>query len=247
MKLSRYQINFIEEYLIKNKVKFWDVRMELLDHIATDVQERMHNGEVFENALKQVHLSFGNSFKSKKLSTDQKSWIFTESIYADNSGYKKLMQLKHIELNKSLRRELRFAIIRFFKNPLLVALFVGFGTILYYTLSNGILSIQMAFHTLLFLLLFISMVPFIIIAINQKKALKSLYLSTLSSLPFLFVGFFNIIQFGFTVSSSNLELNYGLGYILFTFAVLFPFVFVQIQVFLRKFREYQKIHKTYFA
>lgn len=247
MKLNQHQIQFIEEYLIKNKVKFWDVRMELLDHIATDVQVRIQNGQSFEKALEEVHLSFGNTFKSKKLSKDQKSWIFTESIYADNSGYKKLLQLKHIELNKSLRRELRFAIIRFFKNPLLVALFVGFGTILYYTLSNGILSIQMAFHTLLFLLLFISMVPFVIVAINHRKRLKSLYLSTLSSIPFMSVGFFNIIQFGFTALSSNMEFNYGLGYVLFTFVILFPFVFVQIQVFLRKFREYQTIHKTYFA
>lgn len=247
MKLSKEQIHFIEEYLIKNKVKFWDVRMELLDHIATDIQVRIQNGQSFEKALEEVHLSFGNTFKSKKLSKDQKSWIFTKSIYADSSGYKKLIHVKQIALNKSLRRELRLAIIQFFKNPGLVALYIGLGTILYYIINNGMLPFQTAFNTILFTLLFTSILPFVIVAVNHRKTVKSFYLSTLSTIPMLSIGFFNLLQYGFTSWSSNIESNYGLGYVLFTFAVLFPFVFIQIQVFLRKFREYQKIHKTYFV
>ena len=247
MKLSKENIQFIEEYLIKNKVKFWDVRMELLDHIATDVQVRIQNGQSFEKALEEVHLSFGNTFKSKKLSKDQKSWIFTESIYADSSGYKKLIQVKQIALNKSLRREFRLAIIQFFKNPVLVAVYIALGGSLFYSLDTSILNTEVAFGIVLFSLLFISMLPFVIVAINHRKTLKSLYLSTLSSLPMLSMGIFNLIQYGFTAFSSGAEFSYAMSFTLFTFAVLFPFVFVQIQVFSRKFREYQKIHKTYFV
>jgi hypothetical protein len=247
MKLSKENIQFIEEYLIKNKVKFWDVRMELLDHIATDVQVRIQNGQSFEKALEEVHLSFGNTFKSQKLSKDQKSWIFTESIYADSSGYKKLMQVKQIALNKSLRREFRLAIIQFFKNPVLVAVYIALGGSLFYSLDTRILNTEVAFGIVLFSLLFISMLPFVIVTINHRKTLKSLYLSTLITQSLMSVGVFNGLQYGFTAFSSGAEFSYSMGFTLFTYAVLFPFVFVQIQVFLTKFRDYQKIYKTYFA
>lgn len=61
------------------------------------------------------------------------------------------------------------------------------------------------------------------------------------------VGVFNGLQYGFTAFSSGAEFSYAMSFTLFTYAFLFPFVFVQIQVFLKKFREYQKIHKTYFV
>lgn len=247
MKLPQNQIQFIEKYLIKNKVKYWDVRMELLDHIATDVQVRIQKGQSFEKALEEVHLSFGNTFKSKKLTKDQKSWVFTESIYADNSGYKKLMQSKHIELNKSLRKELLKGLLKFFKSPGLLSIYMALAGLLYYFLETRILNVEVTFGIILFSLLFISILPFIIVAVQFRSTFKSMYLASLSTVPLLSIGFFNGIQLGFTAWSSNMEFSYVVGYVLFTFAVLFPFVFVQIKVFGTKFREYQKLHKTYFA
>ena len=65
VKLSLKEIRFIENYLIKNEVKYWDVRLELLDHIINSVEEKMTNkGLSFNAALQEVHQGFGNNLKT---------------------------------------------------------------------------------------------------------------------------------------------------------------------------------------
>lgn len=39
MKLNKEEILFIENYLIEQGVKYWDVRIELIDHLATKLEE----------------------------------------------------------------------------------------------------------------------------------------------------------------------------------------------------------------
>ncbi len=39
MKLTKEQIQFIDDYLKEQKVKFWDIRIELIDHIASKLEE----------------------------------------------------------------------------------------------------------------------------------------------------------------------------------------------------------------
>ena len=39
MKLTKEQIQFIESYLIEQGVNYWDVRIELIDHLATKLEE----------------------------------------------------------------------------------------------------------------------------------------------------------------------------------------------------------------
>ncbi|MCF6280116.1 MAG: hypothetical protein L3J14_07190, partial [Flavobacteriaceae bacterium] len=39
MELTKEQIQFIDDYLKEQKVKFWDVRIELIDHIASKLEE----------------------------------------------------------------------------------------------------------------------------------------------------------------------------------------------------------------
>ena len=38
MKLTKEQINYIDDYLKHHKVKYCDIRIELLDHIVTTVK-----------------------------------------------------------------------------------------------------------------------------------------------------------------------------------------------------------------
>ncbi len=48
MKLSKENLVFIDDYLIKNKVNHWDVRMELTDHIASLLEEENFTEENFK-------------------------------------------------------------------------------------------------------------------------------------------------------------------------------------------------------
>lgn len=69
MKLSKEQIQFINTYLIKHEVIYVDIRQEMIDHIATAVEEKMQ----FEN------IDFYDSFK--KYMIENKSEILKNNKY----------------------------------------------------------------------------------------------------------------------------------------------------------------------
>ncbi len=53
MNISREQIKFIDTYLINSDIQFIDVRMEMVDHVASAVEKRMEeHGQTFYNAFK---------------------------------------------------------------------------------------------------------------------------------------------------------------------------------------------------
>lgn len=53
MKLNQQNIQFIDNYLKNNEVVYFDIRMEMLDHIATAVEQKMEKENLdFYNAFK---------------------------------------------------------------------------------------------------------------------------------------------------------------------------------------------------
>lgn len=102
MKLTKQEIKFIDNYLIKNEVKFWDVRLELLDHIVSAVEDKMTNdGISFNEALIEVHRGFGNQFIEFGV---DKSKIFEKGLYQSNIGFKKFIRLKQKEIGRKQRK-----------------------------------------------------------------------------------------------------------------------------------------------
>jgi len=98
MKLTKEQITYIDDYLKHHKVKYWDIRIELLDHIVTTVEEKIEQGISFDDAMIEVHKSFGNKMTMY--------WNTGEeySIFANRNGYKNLVQTKREQINKKYRR-----------------------------------------------------------------------------------------------------------------------------------------------
>lgn len=102
MKLTKEEIKFIDNYLIKNEVKFWDVRIELLDHIVSAVEDKTENeGVSFNEALLEVHRGFGNQFKEFGI---EKGKIFEKGLYQSNIGFKKFTRQKQKELGNKYRK-----------------------------------------------------------------------------------------------------------------------------------------------
>lgn len=98
MKLTKQEIKFIDNYLIKNEVKFWDVRLELLDHIVSAVEDKITNdGISFNEALLEVHRGFGNQFIEFGV---PKNKIFTSGLYQSNIGFKKFIREKQKEIRR---------------------------------------------------------------------------------------------------------------------------------------------------
>jgi len=61
MQLTKLQLAEIKSFISRKGIKYTDVQMEIVDHVASAVEERMHADHqlTFEMALKQVHASFG--------------------------------------------------------------------------------------------------------------------------------------------------------------------------------------------
>jgi len=102
MKLTKEEIKFIDNYLIKNEVKFWDVRLELLDHIVSAVEDKIANdGVSFNEALLEVHRGFGNQIIAFGVHNSE---IFEKGLYQNNIGFKKFTRTKQKELGRKYRK-----------------------------------------------------------------------------------------------------------------------------------------------
>jgi len=120
MKLSKSQIKYIDDYLKHHKFKYWDIRFEVLDHIVNTVESKMEEDITFDDAMIEVHQSFGNSMKM--------FWNtgVEYSIFANGNGYKNLIQNKKKELNKKYRNLIFKEFKNFFKSVRNIVLLLTF-------------------------------------------------------------------------------------------------------------------------
>lgn len=77
MKLSPEEIQFIDNYLKKSEVIYVDIRCEMVDHVATAVENKMDIGNLdFYEAFKQYMVA-----NKKELLKNKGSWsIFSKSV-----------------------------------------------------------------------------------------------------------------------------------------------------------------------
>ncbi len=61
MELTKAQVTEIEEHLKSNGIKYWDIRIEMLDHIATDIEQQMELGSSFEEAKMEALQKLGGN------------------------------------------------------------------------------------------------------------------------------------------------------------------------------------------
>ncbi|WP_298418061.1 hypothetical protein [uncultured Kordia sp.] len=101
MKLTQEEIRYIDEYLQQSGVQFWDVRLEILDHVATGVEEKMtHESMSFEEALEAITISFGNEIRQGYiLNKNNAKWI-PAGTFSDGEGFKKLQREKQKQIGK---------------------------------------------------------------------------------------------------------------------------------------------------
>ena len=78
MKLTNQQIAIIDQTLVLNGMVYDDVKLELIDHIATDIENQLaHQESDFESALKK---SFGNW--SDQLHLAKSFWVNSKKAVA---------------------------------------------------------------------------------------------------------------------------------------------------------------------
>ena len=216
MELTEKQIQFIENRLENDGVKYWDIRIEMLDHVVTDVENKLENGEKFKAAVQDSFVSLG----------------WKENF--NGSNFEGIMQRKQNVFAKEYRKRYW----KYFKNSIIktssIVLFLSFVTLLY-TISFYSKIFKYTLFTYL-----ISMSIFIFYFLTKYRVNRSIQLNNALTQA----GFsLSIINF-FIYMPKMLEID--VFKFPFLVAIVFGFVCLQsifgIQFFKK---EYQKVNATY--
>lgn len=236
MKLSKDQIQFIDRYLIKNEVKFWDVRLELLDHIVSAVEDKITNDKIsFKEALLQVHRGFGNQLIRGRIS-QHSDW--TNGLYQANNGFKKFIRTKQKEIGKKYRRVYWSTFPKFFGSSpfvleyLPLVLLISF--IYQFNPKAAAISLIAICYALEFYKLFYT--------VFDKSGRRSLKVQLSTSLSGLFCSFSYFLLAGFASYYEGL-IDKPYIYLIVTFLVLFPFLRHGLIVFRRMYKENKLQHQ----
>ncbi|MFK7834357.1 MAG: hypothetical protein AB8B52_13870 [Winogradskyella sp.] len=80
MKLTKAHIQFIDNYLENSDIIYADIRMEMVDHVASDIEERIDAGDhrdfyyVFKDYMVENKAALLNDNKQFLKSADKKIW-----------------------------------------------------------------------------------------------------------------------------------------------------------------------------
>lgn len=118
MKLNKNQIQFIDGYLQRNDVIYVDIRAEMIDHIATGVEEKM---KVEDIEFHDAFVSYVNSNRKEIFSMNKNSW---RSTFLELKNYFRFF----------LKPKSLFAVV------LIIALFFSLGETEFYTFIKEDLS-----------------------------------------------------------------------------------------------------------
>ncbi len=232
MKLSKEQIQYIDDYLKYHKFKYWDIRYEILDHIVNTVEYKMDQGISFDNAMIDVHQSFGNSMKM--------FWNthIEYSIFANGNGYKKLIHNKQQELHKKYRNLIFKEFKNFFKsfkNIAFLIILILFEIVLFKSINH---------KSFLRMNLLTSIFPIIIylyiLIKNTIKKNNSLSLNLtygMMFLPYFLLGTVNLVL------KTNLPIYISYSIIISYFILSFIWFFCSLKVYRKTEKEYTELYK----
>lgn len=86
MELTTTQIAIIENYLKNRKVDYIDLKVEILDHMISDIEQLMSKNHTFENALKMTTIIWERHFEQR--SSFYFGMLYSESKIVVNKAVK---------------------------------------------------------------------------------------------------------------------------------------------------------------
>lgn len=233
-KLSREEIQYIDNYLIKSKVKYWDVRMELLDHIASAVEEKIEKKEVsFNEALLEVHQSFGNSTEVYGIYHGK---LLKEGLYADNNGFKKFERQKQKSIGRKLRLQHWLELKQLLITPKFLLEFAAFGIISY----NGFYLYPKASSVIILLLFMTPLFYSALHSIKDKVSKRSLNITMSSGIFILAWSLYNMV-FQLFVMINKDEQNKPYYILFLTAMLLYPIMRSSLNTYLNCYKNYKEL------
>ena len=236
MKLVKEEIQFIDNYLIKNGVKYWDVRLELLDHIVSAVEDKMEkNGVSFNEALIETHKGFGNTANTFGVGLTS---VFNKALYSDSKGFNKFTLLKQKELGRKHRKQVWETVLGNFKTPRFLLECILIIILLY-------VAFQHSEKTTLILGLAIVFTPYTYIlgySINKKFTRKSLNMSLIANQLFCLI---ILVQLPLNTMNLFFEKGDAKPYMILVIFILllYPFVRASTDTYLNNANKYKAYYK----
>lgn len=239
MKLTKPEIQFIDNYLIKNKVKYWDVRLELLDHIVSAVEDKIENeGVSFNEALLEVHRGFGNQLIKSSIADDE---LWDKGLYQSNIGFKRFAANKQKELGKSIRRDLRNEVVLSFKK---VRFYLEFMLLILLCYLLTPLSFGKVAFGVMLVYFFVTCI-IIFHSVFNKIDKRSMQLNGVYILGFSLLSIFNLFLQIFAI---NQEPKNSIAYLflLIVLVMSYPIIRANIVLYIKCFRSFKINYKFYF-
>jgi len=240
-KLTPQQVRFIDDYLIKNKVKYWDVRIELIDHIANLLEEKLNNGVSFEDAMLKVHREFGNRIGAWVLNKEKTEWIQSKTIYDDNKGFKLLILEKREALKRKIRQSFKKELKTLFVNPFFLTVYILLLVAIKYNIER--LGAEQLFYITTFPVTFFT-VYLIYIGLKNRKKQRALITETVVS---FLLSLLLIIMQTPNIIRNMLGYDFSKTIQWSAFILFFPLVFALFVVLKKIVKKQDKVYKQYIA
>ncbi len=201
MKLTKEQITSIKEFIAQKGFKYLDVQMEILDHVASVVEEKMTADTAlsFDNALKQTHASFG---------------VFGFSTVEDS-----IMNA----MGKKYSKVFWSSFLSFFNFKYIFLVLLS-GVLLYLTQS----AFKGEFYFSAFwLIAFVTFLGILVVAVLRFKGYKNLLVYRTSLVYLMFIGtFLQIFNFLLNRTSDALIVGLNLDYVITCILLVFFIIYV---------------------
>ena len=167
MEITNEQVTYIDNLLEENGIKYWDVRIELLDHVVSELENTPDNID-FKTALGDVFKKLG----------------WKENF--NGSSFEDVIKQYHNSTSKKIRRNFSEFRKKALSNPLVIGAFF-FVLFLLYEIAHykSILKYSMILVMLAYLIPLGYFLP-------KKAYYKSLQLGHTASLAFLGLSILNI-------------------------------------------------------
>jgi hypothetical protein len=219
IELTKEQVQYIDRRLENDGVIYWDVRIELLDHVVSDIEKKLtlkNSENEFEEFVQESFVAIG----------------WKENF--NGSSFEKILKETLKNLVKKYRKQHRETVLSCFRNTrfMIKALLL---TLLYFTLSSFTSSKQ---FLLLSLILFWSPILLVLyesIKLNGKKTGKSF--NKEQALSFVTVSFMAFHVFLYLMLDRSVEFSIPIEY---HKSILFMIIPVHLFFFYGAYKTYKK-------
>ena len=215
MKLTNEQIKYIDDYLIERGIKYWDIRLELIDHFAS----KLENQEQVNLTRNLLITEFGTTASIENIQEEKRKSI--------NKKYRKLFNQDILSFFKSTKNILILTLLFF----VYYLLFRKLDTRLFLKLSVGI-TLTPAVIAIIFQIF------------NWVKRNKSIYLATaLFYFMFSFLLYNVVIQLTINDTFFEIPPQTQSIIILFSLPVYLIGMYCGFKVYYKTHKEYTRIYK----